>query len=514
MEDDMEVDEATNNMDERFPVTHEVTLQHGSKVVSAVALDPAGARLITGSYDYEVKFWDFAAMDAGMKSFRTIIPHEGHQVRSLQYSITGDMILVATGNAKAKVYDRDGSEILECIKGDQYLADMAMTKGHVAMLYGAVWHPKDREKFLTCSEDGTLRIWTLDDPDRQKQVIKARTKQGRRIPVNTCCFTRDGQYFAGACQDGSIHLWKSNGPYIRSSMSQPAAHSNGSETTCLLFSHDCQKLVSRGGDDTMKLWDIRQFKSPIHIAQNLPNLYPTTSCSFSPDEKLIITGTSVKKGEGGSTLAFIECDTFDKVLQIGVEDTSAVCSLWHPRINQIIASCSNGDVKVLYNPKYSARGAKLSLANVRRSSPLDVVHINKDIITPYSLPMYRTPRSLPTKRKLEIDRSDPVKSRKPDPPLERGKQGRTSGGGQSLAAYMVKQMAVKRRIDKGDPREALLKHAEAAAADPYWFGPAYAKTQPHVLYRDPEAEDFDPTKSKARLLKDSEARGHDPLKPT
>ena len=51
-----------------------------------------------------------------------------HQVRSLQYSITGDMILVATGNAKAKVFDRDGFELLECIKGDQYLSDMAMTK--------------------------------------------------------------------------------------------------------------------------------------------------------------------------------------------------------------------------------------------------------------------------------------------------------------------------------------------------------------------------------------------------
>ena len=63
---------------------------------------------------------------------------------------------------------------------------------------------------------------------------------------------------------------------IRSSMSQPAAHSNGSETTCLLFGHDCQTLVSRGGDDTMKLWDIRQFKSPIHIAQDLSNIYPTS----------------------------------------------------------------------------------------------------------------------------------------------------------------------------------------------------------------------------------------------
>ena len=51
-----------------------------------------------------------------------------HQVQSLQYSTTGDMVLVATGNAKAKVYDRDGFELLECIKGDQYLADMAMTK--------------------------------------------------------------------------------------------------------------------------------------------------------------------------------------------------------------------------------------------------------------------------------------------------------------------------------------------------------------------------------------------------
>lgn len=99
--------------------------------------------------------------------------------------------------------------------------------------------------------------------------------------------------------------------------------------------------------------------------------------------------------------------------------------------------------------------------------------------------MYRTPRLMPTKRKLAIDRSDPVKSRKPDPPLERGavfyvlpdivdymlntscwllgKQGRTSGGGQSLAAYMVKQMAVKRRIDKVDPREVLLKHADVSS---------------------------------------------------
>ena len=44
--------------------------------ISALALDPAGARLVTGSYDYQVKFWDFAGMDAGLRSFRTISPCE------------------------------------------------------------------------------------------------------------------------------------------------------------------------------------------------------------------------------------------------------------------------------------------------------------------------------------------------------------------------------------------------------------------------------------------------------
>lgn len=51
-----------------------------------------------------------------------------HQIKSLQYSITGDVILVVAGNAQAKVLDRDGFQVLECIKGDQYIVDMANTK--------------------------------------------------------------------------------------------------------------------------------------------------------------------------------------------------------------------------------------------------------------------------------------------------------------------------------------------------------------------------------------------------
>ncbi|MED6255055.1 WD repeat-containing protein 70, partial [Ataeniobius toweri] len=96
--------------------------------VSALGLDPSGARLVTGGYDYDVRFWDFAGMDQALLAFRSLQPCECHQIKSLQYSITGDVLLVVSGNAQAKVLDRDGFNVMECVKGDQYIVDMANTK--------------------------------------------------------------------------------------------------------------------------------------------------------------------------------------------------------------------------------------------------------------------------------------------------------------------------------------------------------------------------------------------------
>lgn len=49
-------------------------------------------------------------------------------MKQLQYSATGEMILIVAANSRAKVVDRDGFEKLECAKGDPYIVDMASTK--------------------------------------------------------------------------------------------------------------------------------------------------------------------------------------------------------------------------------------------------------------------------------------------------------------------------------------------------------------------------------------------------
>jgi hypothetical protein len=47
------------------------------------------------------------------------------------------------------------------------------------------------------------------------------------------------------------------------------------------------------------------------------------------------------------------------VYEIEVTDTSVICCLWHPKLNQIMVGTGNGLAKVYYNPNKSQRGAML-----------------------------------------------------------------------------------------------------------------------------------------------------------
>jgi hypothetical protein len=93
--------------DSALPTTHEVVMKDHTKVgnaripgesegrktahvpsceqqtVSALSIDPAGARVVSGSYDYDCKLWDFGGMNANFKPFRSFECKPGHQVRAL-----------------------------------------------------------------------------------------------------------------------------------------------------------------------------------------------------------------------------------------------------------------------------------------------------------------------------------------------------------------------------------------------------------------------------------------------
>lgn len=57
-----------------------------TKVISALALDPSGARVVSGSYDYDCKLWDFGGMDHRCKPFKTWEPAGSYYVSTFPYS--------------------------------------------------------------------------------------------------------------------------------------------------------------------------------------------------------------------------------------------------------------------------------------------------------------------------------------------------------------------------------------------------------------------------------------------
>lgn len=80
--DDDDQDDENDEVPPDFPTTHEAELKDHTKVVSALSLDPSGARFATGSHDYDVKLWDFGGMGGGVgKPFKTFEPAESYYVR-------------------------------------------------------------------------------------------------------------------------------------------------------------------------------------------------------------------------------------------------------------------------------------------------------------------------------------------------------------------------------------------------------------------------------------------------
>ena len=60
------------------------------KLVTALDVDRAGARALTGGEDYQLRMFDFGGMKRDMRAFRKLEPSDGYPVNAVSFSPTGD----------------------------------------------------------------------------------------------------------------------------------------------------------------------------------------------------------------------------------------------------------------------------------------------------------------------------------------------------------------------------------------------------------------------------------------
>ena len=389
---------------------------------------------------------------------------------------------------------RDGGEVLECVKGDQYVLDQSRNKGHTAQTNAGTWHPKIKEEFLTCANDATMRLWMVERKGRESRaVIKCKNrKTGLKANPTCCAYSRDGLLVCAVCIDGSIQMWDHRKNFVNVALQVPDAHQFGSEITGVQFGYDNRLLATRSNDETLKLWDVRSFKKPVNIATGLFSKFDQTDVLFSPDDRLVVTCTSMDKGDKGGKLVFFEKDTFNKAFEMTIGTNHVIRAAWHPKLNQILVGGGDGVVRVYYDMEKSFRGAKLCVVKKRTEAKQVNYIATQRIITPYALPLFKedSVRQKSTYRQMVKDRKDPVKSHNPDPPQAiKGTGGRLAKGGSTLHSWMARQIAVKNKDDHIDPRERILRHAKESEDNPYWISPAYAKTQPKPIFREEDPDE-------------------------
>lgn len=68
--------------DDDFPISHELAMKDHTKVVTALSMEPSGARIVSGSHDYDCKMWDFGGMTMECKPFKSWEPAGSYPVCS------------------------------------------------------------------------------------------------------------------------------------------------------------------------------------------------------------------------------------------------------------------------------------------------------------------------------------------------------------------------------------------------------------------------------------------------
>ncbi|KAK6025757.1 WD domain, G-beta repeat protein [Ostertagia ostertagi] len=310
--------------------------------------------------------------------------------------------------------------------------------------------------------------------------------------INDIAFSANGESMLVCSSKAQVHLIDRSGKQWAETVNTCYLVRNAHKgpITSIAFAPDSQKVLTRGLDDAMRMWSIKDNKKPILELTDLENAFRSTDCGFSPRGELVYTGTSSPGEDMPGKLLFYTADTFDLVYKIEYPGISCTKIDWHPKLNQILVGLSDGTIRIYYDQKLSARGVMGCITRpVRRNRTSEFVR-EEMILSPLTLEMFQ-PRGeegeekevtgFRLKKYLRMrDNQQRPQFRKPaDVPIGRSANGRVVASGGSLHSYVAQQMGTMKNktfLEDTDVRTSILRHAEEAARNPIaTIGLAYPK---------------------------------------
>ncbi|RUR85017.1 protein kinase [Chlorogloeopsis fritschii PCC 9212] len=239
------------------------TLRGHASMVQAVAINPDGQLLASGSSDNTIKLWQLATGKLLRNFGRWFSGHSG-MVHTVAFSPDGELLASGSWDETIKLWLLGSGK------------EARTFKGHTNCINSIVFSP-DGKLLASGSADCTIKVW---------QVISGReirTFTGHTDSIWSVAWSADGLILASGSSDYTIKLWQvSTGREIRTL----TGHSFF--VNAIAFSPDGEILASGSSDSTIKLWQVSTGREIRTLTGHFNSVW---SVAFSPDGELLASGS-------------------------------------------------------------------------------------------------------------------------------------------------------------------------------------------------------------------------------
>jgi len=207
-------------------------------------------------------------------------------------------------------------------------------RGHTNLVNG-VAYLADRQWIITCSDDGSLRLW---EQDSGAQIGNDWRDDEDEVGVFTIALSPNGKTVASGSRNGTVKLWDIE---TRNVIAKWTGHSDVIQSVC--WSADGGRVASGSSDGTARVWDVESGEVVLGPIKTMTVHQPSfiLVVAFSPDGSNFATGGSEQDGR-----TKIWDASTGKLLSTLEHDSSVFSLVWTSDQKKLLSGCANGSITI------------------------------------------------------------------------------------------------------------------------------------------------------------------------
>ena len=281
-----------------------------TKGVSKIEFFPGtGHLLLSAGMDNVVKIWDVYNTH---KCMRTYMGHD-KAVKDVNFNSDGTRFVSTSWDKKVRLWDTETGKIIQTV-----------SSGKIG--YCAKFHPKQDNLVLIGQSDKKIVQWDMNRGDLVQEYDQ------HLGPVNSITFADDGERFMSSSDDKTLRVWEFGIPVTTKYIADPSMHS----IPATAISNDGRYIIGQSLDNQIVAYSVRERFRRNNKKRFAGHSNAGYACqpAFSTDDSTVVSG------DGAGKLFFWDWKTARIIKSIKAHDQVAIGVAWHPLKSSLVASCS------------------------------------------------------------------------------------------------------------------------------------------------------------------------------